>query len=308
MSSAISITNLCHSYGNVIALKNISLEISSGDLHGLIGPDSGGKTTLMRILCALLPIQDGSATVLDLPLATAYDKIRANIGYMPQRFSLYQDLSVEENLLFFARLFGVSSAKRSVIIPQLYEFSRLGAFKKRRAGALSGGMKQKLALSCALIHRPPLLILDEPTFGVDPLSRAEFWEMLKSIKNEGTTIFVSTPYMDEAELCDHISLLYQGEILASDKPQQIVNKWNKHIYKLQANKLKTIYKEFYPRFESCMIFGNEIHIVSQDPLSSELISKWQEEYKSLDLSIESIPASMEDIFLSYMEKKETEEP
>jgi ABC-2 type transport system ATP-binding protein len=199
MHPIINIEHLGYYYEQKFALNGINLSIGTGELHGLIGPDSAGKTTLMRLLCGLLPLQTGEAFVFELSVRTGYREIRARVGYMPQRFSLYQDLSVQENLLFFARLFSVPERERDKRLSELYAFSRLEQFKSRRASALSGGMKQKLALSCALIHRPELLILDEPTYGVDPVSRQEFWQMLKSIQAEGTSILVSTPYMDEAE-------------------------------------------------------------------------------------------------------------
>ncbi|MEZ4763313.1 MAG: ABC transporter ATP-binding protein [Calditrichia bacterium] len=209
--SAIEITNFSKSFGETRAVKNVSLSVKPGELFGLIGPDGAGKTTLMRAICTLLLPDDGQIQVRGMNTREAIADIRAILGYMPQRFSLYQDLSVEQNLRFFADLFNVPAEERAARMKRLYQFSRLGNFNKRLAGQLSGGMKQKLALSCALIHTPEILVLDEPTFGVDPVSRKEFWEILHEIRKEGTTILVSTAYMDEADQCERVALMFNGE-------------------------------------------------------------------------------------------------
>ncbi|GAP71282.1 ABC transporter, ATP-binding/permease protein [Candidatus Symbiothrix dinenymphae] len=218
--AAIAIHNVSKNYAKVQALKNISFEVHQGELFGLIGPDGAGKTSLFNILTTLLLADSGGAEVDGLDVVRDYKKIRNSIGYMPGRFSLYPDLSVEENLTFFATVFNTTIAENYYLIEDIYK--QIEPFKHRRAGKLSGGMKQKLALSCALIHKPSVLFLDEPTTGVDPVSRKEFWEMLKKLKQQGITIFVSTPYMDEASLCDRVALIQQGKIMSIATPTQII--------------------------------------------------------------------------------------
>ncbi|MDR0422652.1 MAG: ABC transporter ATP-binding protein, partial [Proteiniphilum sp.] len=229
---SIVVKNLTKTYdgGAVEALKGVSFEVERGELFGLIGPDGAGKTTLFRILATLLLADSGSAAVDGLETEAAYKEIRKRIGYMPQRFSLYRDLSVEENLNLFASLFGTSVEENYDLIRDIYV--HIEPFRKRRAGQLSGGMKQKLALCCALIHRPSALFLDEPTTGVDVVSRQEFWEMLRRLKEQGITILVSTPYMDEATRCGRIALIQSGEILSIDTPQAIVGNYRGNLYAL----------------------------------------------------------------------------
>lgn len=222
MEKSISINDVTKNYGSICALDNVSFEVEKGELFGLIGPDGAGKTTLFRILTTLLVPDSGTATVEGLDAIKDYKRIRSIVGYMPGRFSLYQDLSVEENLEFFASIFGVDVKDNYDIIAPIY--SQIEPFAKRRAGKLSGGMKQKLALSCALIHRPQVLFLDEPTTGVDAVSRSEFWNMLAGLKQYGISILVSTPYMDEAGRCDRIALINEGKILKIDTPENIKDK------------------------------------------------------------------------------------
>lgn len=222
MEKSISINDITKNYGSICALDNVSFEVEKGELFGLIGPDGAGKTTLFRILTTLLVPDSGTATVEGLDAIKDYKRIRSIVGYMPGRFSLYQDLSVEENLEFFASIFGVDVKDNYDIIAPIY--SQIEPFAKRRAGKLSGGMKQKLALSCALIHRPQVLFLDEPTTGVDAVSRSEFWDMLAGLKQYGISILVSTPYMDEAGRCDRIALINEGKILKIDTPENIKDK------------------------------------------------------------------------------------
>ena len=222
MEKSISINDVTKNYGSICALDNVSFEVEKGELFGLIGPDGAGKTTLFRILTTLLVPDSGTATVEGLDAIKDYKRIRSIVGYMPGRFSLYQDLSVEENLEFFASIFGVDVKDNYDIIAPIY--SQIKPFAKRRAGKLSGGMKQKLALSCALIHRPQVLFLDEPTTGVDAVSRSEFWDMLAGLKQYGISILVSTPYMDEAGRCDRIALINEGKVLKIDTPENIKDK------------------------------------------------------------------------------------
>ena len=224
----IEIKNISKYYNDIQALKEISLSVEKGELFGLIGPDGAGKTTLMRILMTLLLPDSGEAKMNDLHVVKDFKKIRHIVGYMPGRFSLYQDLSVEENLHFFATVFGTTIEENYDLIRDIYY--QIEPFKNRRAGKLSGGMKQKLALSCALIHKPKILILDEPTTGVDAVSRKEFWEMLKALQQKEITILVSTPYMDEASLCDRVALIQKGTILDVDSPSRITEKFPRKNY------------------------------------------------------------------------------
>ena len=217
---AIETNNLTKKFGDTIAVNGLDLTVDQGKIFGLIGPDGAGKTTTIRLLCCLLTPMTGSAKVLGLDILKDHDKIKDSIGYMSQKFSLYQDLTVEENLDFFAQLRGVERDRIEKQKKRLYEFSRLEKFKDRPAGKLSGGMKQKLALSATLMHSPQLLFLDEPTTGVDPVSRVEFWEIIKSLAPR-VTIFVTTPYMDEAEKCDSIGFINNGAIMAQDTPANI---------------------------------------------------------------------------------------
>jgi ABC-type multidrug transport system ATPase subunit len=258
--SIVNCRSIHKSYGEVQALRNISFDVCSGELFGLIGPDGAGKTTLFRILTSLLLADSGKATVDKLDVVNDYKELRNHIGYMPGRFSLYQDLTVEENLNFFATVFGTTVQENYHLIKDIYQ--HIEPFKKRRAGKLSGGMKQKLALSCALIHKPVVLFLDEPTTGVDPVSRKEFWEMLKRLKDDGITIVVSTPYMDEAKLCDRIALIQHGEILSIETPEKIVQQFPKKLYRAESDNNFALLKKLRenPDIESVFMFGESLHI------------------------------------------------
>lgn len=299
--SAIAVKELSFSYGPQAALHEINLEVPEGLIYGLIGPDSAGKTTLIRAICTLLPYKNGSIEVLGLDALKRSAFIRAQIGYMPQRFSLYKDLSVEQNLDFFARLFGVKSAERKENKERLYRFSRLKPFARRLAGNLSGGMQQKLALSCALIHTPKLIVLDEPTFGVDPVSRMEFWDILHALKQEGISILVSTPYMDEAEQCDQISLIDKGRIIAKGTPQAILAAWKGFLYRLQSSDLQGLYRylKTQPGLGDLQLFGSEIHLGTEQQIDDASFLHWQQLCPLLQ-GWEQIKPSMEDVFLKMM--------
>src|SRR5258705_9090069 len=221
--------------GKVIAVDSVSLSVDKGELFGLIGPDGAGKSSIFRILTTLLLPDNGTATVEGNDVVKDYRTIRGNVGYMPGRFSLYQDLTVEENLNFFATVFGTTIEENYDLIKDIYV--QIEPFKNRRAGKLSGGMKQKLALSCALIHKPSVLFLDEPTTGVDAVSRKEFWEMLKRLKQQGITILVSTPYMDEAVLCDRVALIQSGRILSIETPDNIVKAYPEKLFAIRSEKI-----------------------------------------------------------------------
>ena len=258
-STPLVVRGMSKSYGNVVALDDVSFEVAPAEIFGLVGPDGGGKTTLFRILTTLLVPDAGSATVLGLDVVRDMWAIRSRVGYMPGRFSLYPDLSVEENLRFFASVFGTTLEDGYDLIAPIYK--QIEPFRDRRAGALSGGMKQKLALSCALVHRPDILFLDEPTTGVDAVSRREFWDLLGSLRESGLPILVSTPYMDEASRCDQVALMQQGRILAIDAPQAIGARFPHRLFAVRGRDrygmLQTL--RDYPHSISVFPFGEELH-------------------------------------------------
>lgn len=268
--------NISKHYGKIQALKDVSFSANEGEIFGIIGPDGAGKTTLFRILTTLILPDSGNATVDGFDVVKDYKEIRKRVGYMPGRFSLYQDLTVEENLNFFATVFNTTIEENYHLIRDIY--IQIEPFKKRKAGKLSGGMKQKLALSCALIHKPSVLFLDEPTTGVDAVSRKEFWEMLKKLKEQGITILVSTPYMDEASLCDRIALIQNGTFLKIDTPTGIVNQFGKALWTVKSSNMSKLLNDLrsIDGVESCFAFGDSHHtivnsrILSIDGLKSQL--------------------------------------
>ncbi len=298
---SVSVKNTSKTYDKVKVLENINFDVEKGELFGVIGPDGAGKTSLFRILTSLLKPEIGTATVEGFDVVNDYKSIRKIIGYMPGRFSLYQDLSVEENLQFFATVFGTTIEENYDLIRDIYV--QIEPFKKRLAGKLSGGMKQKLALSCALIHKPLVLILDEPTTGVDAVSRKEFWEMLKNLKKENITILVSTPYMDEAALCDRIALLLDGKILSIDTPQNIVNKYDREIYAIKAKNIYNLTHDLrhYESVNTVYPFGEYLHytekeaVINREKLNNYLINKNHQE-----LEIKKINPTIEDCFMALM--------
>jgi len=295
---SIKIEHISKSFKDVSALKDISFEVKKGELFGLIGPDGAGKTTLFRILTTLLIADEGIATVAGYDAVKNYKDIRNHVGYMPGRFSLYQDLTVEENLEFFATIFGTTIAKNYDLIKDIY--IQIEPFKKRRAGKLSGGMKQKLALSCALIHKPKVLFLDEPTTGVDPVSRKEFWEMLKRLQQKGITILVSTPYMDEAALCDRIALIQDGKILEIDTPQEIIKHYPKKIYDIKADKMYELILSLnaYEHNHSVYPFGEFVHYTDQrDDFNPTALIQFLEDKGLENISIQPTEVTIEDTFM-----------
>lgn len=266
--AAVNAQGLCKKFGNVTALKDVSFEVREGALFGLLGADGAGKTTLLRILVTLIASDSGSAFVLGKNVAREHAPIRGGIGYMPQRFSLYQDLSVRENMAFFADVFGVPVRERTERMGKLLSFARLERFQERRASDLSGGMKQKLALSCALIHTPTLLFLDEPTTGVDPVSRKEFWDILHDLKRQGITIVFSTPYMDEAERCDDLLFLHKGEVIERGTPHALLERYPYTLFRVWGEGRSITVPADIPLDKGVELMyptGGAIHVALNDP-------------------------------------------
>ncbi|MCI1209673.1 MAG: ABC transporter ATP-binding protein [Treponema sp.] len=298
--ATISVRNLSRNYGKVRALSDISFDVTGGELFGIIGPDGAGKTTLFRILATLLLPGTGSAFLDGFDTVRDYRAVRDRVGYMPGRFSLYQDLTVEENLAFFATVFGTTIEENYRLIADIYR--QIEPFKKRRAGALSGGMKQKLALSCALIHRPRVLLLDEPTTGVDPVSRSEFWNMLADLKAEGITMLVSTPYMDEAGRCDRIALIQNGSFLTIDTPSGIRASFDLPLYAVRSNSMFRLLHDVrsFPGVESCYTFGEVHHAVFSDSnVDPSSLTAYLREKGHSDVDVHRIDADIEDCFMRF---------
>ena len=301
---SVSVNDIRRSYGGIVALNNLSFGVERGELFGIIGPDGAGKTTLFRILATLLVADGGSAIVDGFDVVSDYKKIRRRVGYMPGKFSLYQDLTVEENLAFFASVFGTTIRENYHLIEDIYK--QIEPFKNRRAGKLSGGMKQKLALCCALIHKPSVLFLDEPTTGVDPVSRKEFWQMLRRLQEQSITILVSTPYMDEATLCDRIALIHEGAFLTIDTPRGIVSKFESPLYAASSDNMSRLLSDLrrMPDVESCYAFGDVHHVVltdyNRDRIPEHRISAIENilrEKGHADVDIHPIAATVEDCFM-----------
>ena len=297
MSNAVEIRGLSKSYGKVKALDAVSFDVPRGSLFGLIGPDGAGKSTLYQILTTMLVPDGGTATVAGLDVVTDYRKIRSIVGYMPERFSLYPDLTVNENLHFFASLFGVSVKDNYDLIAPF--FDQLAKFPDRRAGALSGGMKQKLALGCALIHRPEILLLDEPTTGVDAVSRSEFWDMLATLREKGITILVSTSYMDEAQRCEQIALINRGRILRVDTPARLVAGIGESLYAVSAREMYPLLLALreIPSVKDCYTFGATLHVVAGDDFNPAEIARALSNRGLNDIKIEPTQGDIEDLFI-----------
>ncbi|MCU0377855.1 MAG: ABC transporter ATP-binding protein [Bacteroidales bacterium] len=295
--------NVTHRFGNLTAVDNVSFSIGEGELFGFIGPDGSGKTTLFRIAATLVIPSDGRMTLFGLDTVRDYKELRNHIGYMPGRFSLYQDLTVQENLDFYATIFGTTIKENYHLIEPIYK--QIEPFRKRLAGKLSGGMKQKLALSCALIHKPKILILDEPTTGVDAVSRTEFWEMLSGLKAEGITIIVSTPYMDEALRCDRIALIQSGKIMGIDTPDNIRKSYTKRLYAVRhPEKYKLLLAlRSLPLALSCEPFGDSVHITLPEGTRPDDIISILNTAGLPDASITEIIAGIEDVFLELMKRE-----
>jgi len=301
---SVIVKNIIKTYGDVKAVDDVSFEIQKGELFGLIGPDGAGKTSLFRILTTLLLADSGTASVEGCDVVKDYRAIRNRVGYMPGRFSLYQDLTVEENLNFFATIFGTTIRENYTLIKDIYD--QIKPFSNRRAGKLSGGMKQKLALCCALIHKPDVLFLDEPTTGVDVVSRKEFWEMLDQLRQQQITIVVSTPYMDEAKLCDRIALMQKGRIMSIDKPAAIVSSFPGTLFAVKADDIYKLLQDLRsdPAVESCYAFGEFMHLtLAADGDSENEVKRIAEKYNPQHLEVQRITPNIEDSFIRLMQEQ-----
>ena len=301
---SVSVTQLSKSYSSIKALDDVSFDVPKGELFGIIGPDGAGKTTLFRLLTTLILPDSGSAVIEGLDVVKDYAAVRHIIGYMPGKFSLYQDLSVEENLNFFATVFNTTVKENYHLIEDIYK--HIEPFKTRRAGKLSGGMKQKLALSCALIHKPKVLFLDEPTTGVDPVSRKEFWEMLLKLKNQGITIVVSTPYMDEARLCDRIALMQNGKFLRIDSPDNIIASYPQRLWSVTADNMHRLLNDLRscPYVKSSFSFGASYHVTMVESATATMLDEYliNKGYGNIDIT--EIKPTVEDCFMLMLKEDE----
>jgi len=306
MESAIKIENLKKSYGDIKAVRGVTLEVYKGEMFGLVGPDGAGKTTTIRILCGLLSPDSGSTIIFDKDIIKNRKEIQNQIGYLSQKFSLYGDLTVDENIEFFADIHGVKNYEKRR--NELLEFTRLTSFRARLADNLSGGMKQKLALACSLIHHPKIIYLDEPTTGVDPVSRRDFWKILSGLSKEGITIFMTTPYIDEAERCNRVAFMHNGEIISLDTPGKIKQTLNKEVIEIVCTKIRDAYKLIRDEtgFEVQM-FGDRINVIINSiekdyPVIENLLRKNEIEI----LNYRNITPSLENIFIHLIRKAGTE--
>ncbi|MGA2823477.1 MAG: ABC transporter ATP-binding protein [Bacteroidales bacterium] len=298
---SIIVRNISRDYGSVKALNDVSFEVPKGELFGFIGPDGAGKTTLFRILATLVLPEKGTASVEGFDVVKDFKKIRKLLGYMPGRFSLYMDLSVEENLSFYATIFGTTIKENYDLIKDIYR--QIEPFKTRRAGKLSGGMKQKLALCCALIHKPAVIFLDEPTTGVDAVSRMEFWEMLRRLKESNITIMVSTPYMDEASLCDRVALIQNGKIMKISRPEEIVSDYRYRLWAVRSGRFFELLSDLhaYPEVHSVHAFGQAAHVAfDKSSLSMDDFRKYLFNTGHADVVIKEIKPTIEDCFMELM--------
>lgn len=300
---AVTVENVEKSYGEIKALRGVSFDVPKGEMFGLIGPDGSGKTTLFRILTTLLLADSGSVSVDGYDVVKDYKAIRNTVGYMPGRFSLYQDLTVEENLEFFATIFNTTVKENYYLIKDIYR--HIEPFKTRRARDLSGGMKQKLALSCALIHKPTVLFLDEPTTGVDPVSRKEFWDMLKRLKEQDITIIVSTPYMDEAGICDRIALVQQGKFMRIETPANIIKAFDKELIAVTGDNMSRLLNDIreIDSVESAFAFGDEHHVTLKDNLKSNSDIEVELRKRGYEnINVRSIKPGIEDCYMTLSKR------
>jgi ABC-2 type transport system ATP-binding protein len=303
-SPMIRATELTRRFGPVTALDHLNLEISRGEIFGLVGPDGAGKTTTLRLLCGLLDPTEGEAWVAGYEVAQNVQVVKDQIGYMAQRFGLYSDLTVAENMLFYADLFGISNKERDPLMESLLKMTRMDRFRKRQAGKLSGGMKQKLALMCTLLHHPQILFLDEPTNGVDPLSRRDFWAILYQLVKEGMTVLVTTAYLDEAERCNRVGLLHQGRLIQCDSPEALRRGLEEACYELQSPNPRAV-REFLksrPGVVSVEPSGATLHVFVSADTSVSTLQQALNEGNLAGASFKPISPSLEDVFIALVRK------
>jgi len=303
---SIETTNLTKTFDSVTAVNQLNLEVKTGEIFGLVGPDASGKTTTIRMLCGILPPDRGEARVAGCDIRKDTESLKEKVGYLPQRFGLYGDLSVLENIQFYADLYQVPGKERKDRIDRLLRFADLAPFVKRRAQDLSGGMKQKLGLICALIHTPEILFLDEPTTGVDPLSRRDFWVILYDLLKEGVTILFSTSYLDEAERCSRVGLIYQGELLIADTPSAIKNRMGGAILELRMKDHQKALKllEGIPLVQNAVLSGDKVHILVGNPNEGERAIRQALAAKDMEIwSLSPVRPSLEDAFVAMVQSK-----
>ena len=302
---AIKTVNLTKSFMAVVAVNNLNLEIRKGELFGLVGPDGAGKTTTMRLLAAIMDPASGDAIVTGHSVLSEGERVREKIGYMSQRFGLYEDLTVMENIVFYADLYDVPDKERPPRIERLLGFSNLSPFKDRLAGNLSGGMKQKLGLACALVHTPEVLLLDEPTNGVDPVSRRDFWKILYDLLKEGVTILVSTAYLDEAERCTRIGLMHKGKILIEDEPKRVRSSLGLPMLEVWTGNARSVAElvRNMADVESVNLYGDRLHItLATNEAAAGVVAALKQRGVELKDYREILP-SLEDVFISIVEKR-----
>ncbi|TYB30621.1 MAG: ABC transporter ATP-binding protein [Candidatus Mcinerneyibacterium aminivorans] len=308
MEKVIKIENLKKNFGNINAIDNISFNVAKGEMFGFIGPDGAGKTTTIRILCGILKEFEGEVEIIGYNLKKSAEQIKRKIGYLSQEFSLYKDLTVDENIEFFAELHQIKDYEKRR--KELLEFTKMGEFRNRKAKNLSGGMKKKLALACTLIHRPEIIFLDEPTNGVDPVSRREFWEILAELLKSNVTIFLSTPYIDEAERCSRVGMLNKGRLLGLDTPQNLKDGINQIIYEIILSEVRKAYRKIksIEQINDIQSFGDRVHLFLDDDKKNtrEKVMKKLKEENIHFKSFEKITPSLEDAFIYYLQNDKEE--
>lgn len=299
---AIDARDLRKAFGDVLAVGGFSLQVEAGEIVGLVGPDGAGKTTTMRLLCGILALDAGSARVAGQDVSAAPEAVKARIGYLPQRFSLHRDLTVDENIRYVADLYEVPAGTWEQRRDELLEITYMSRFRKRLAGRLSGGMRQKLALICTLIHRPEVVFLDEPTTGVDPVSRRDFWQILHDLPRQGVTILVSTPYMDEAARCHRVAFMHHGRILAADTPKGLVATVQGSILEVRCSPQRTAREALKqdPRIESVEVFGDRLHVVLRPGADASAVGEAVAPSGAALQSVEPASPSLEDAFLALL--------